>query len=170
MENANPFVNEKTLPSHEIHLVDGKLAEITQKSIFEILRRIRDPEHPYNLEQLNIISLEDIGISELQDRTVLCSGGQPIKSIEVVFTPTVPHCSMAGIIGLSIIYQLLNFTQNHHIIVRIKENTHSTYQALNKQLSDKDRVLAAFENEGLVDVIESCIEGAMQFSGRSCEN
>lgn len=163
MENENPFVNEKLQPSCEVHLVDGKLAEVTRESVFEILRGIRDPEHPYNLEQLSIVTPDGITISELQDKAVLCTGGQPVEFIEVVFTPTVPHCSMAGIIGLCVIYQLQRFIQGRLIAVKIKENAHSTYQALNKQLSDKDRVLAAFENEGLVDVIKSCTEGAVPF-------
>lgn len=157
MENLNPIINQKVLPNYPLNITNGKLENITKESIFQILRNIKDPEHPYTLEQLNIISLDDIFILELKDKDVLCSLGQPINVIEVVFTPTIPHCSMAGIIGLCITYQILKFTKNFMINVKIKENTHSTYQALNKQLSDKDRVMAAFENEGLMDVISMCV-------------
>lgn len=158
MENINPVINTEVQPAYEIKLVNGKLEEITKESVFEILRGIKDPEHPYTLEQLNIITVDEIEISQLKDKTALCSGGQPIRSVTVTFTPTIPHCSMAGIIGLCITYQLYKFIDNHMISVQIKENTHSTYQALNKQFSDRDRVLAAFENESLMEVIYSCIE------------
>lgn len=157
MENENPTLKEKVDVDYKVDIKDGKLQDVNKQSIFEIIRHIKDPEHPHDLEVLGIVALNDIDVFKIEDKTVLCSSGQPIQSIRVVFTPTVPHCSMAGIIGLSIIYQLMAYTVGYLINVEIKEETHSTYQALNKQLSDKDRVFAAFENEGLLDIIESCI-------------
>lgn len=157
MENENPEIKKSCHPSYELVLENGKLKNVSKETIFETIRYIYDPEHPYNLEQLGIISLVDINVSEYENKDVICKSGQPIKSIDVVFTPTIPHCSMAGIIGLCIIYQLMEFTEKYVINVSIKENTHNTYQALNKQLSDKDRIFAAFENEGLVDIILSCV-------------
>jgi hypothetical protein len=43
--------------------------------------------------------------------------------------------------------------------VRIKEGTHSTADAVNKQLGDKERVAAALENRNLVGVIGKMLEG-----------
>ncbi|KAM0681670.1 Mitotic spindle-associated MMXD complex subunit MIP18 [Glugoides intestinalis] len=157
MENENPILKEKLDVDYKVDLKDGKLQEISKKSIFEIIRHIKDPEHPYDLEVLGIVGLNDIDVFDIENSTILCTSGQPIPFIKVIFTPTVPHCSMAGIIGLSIIYQLMAYTVGYVIKVEIKEETHSMYQALNKQLSDKDRIFAAFENEGLLDIIESCI-------------
>lgn len=39
------------------------------------------------------------------------------------------------------------------IDVRIKQGTHSSDEAVNKQLGDKERVAAALENQTLMDVI-----------------
>lgn len=147
MENESPIILEKNNSQFKINLVDGKLLDVTRESVFQLLRNILDPEHPYSLEQLGVISLEDITITDLFDDSIICSKGQHIKSINVIFTPTVPHCSMAGIIGLAVAYTLN---------IKIKEGSHSTENALNKQLSDKERVMAAFENEALLEVITRC--------------
>lgn len=63
--------------------------------VYELLRNINDPEHPLTLEQLNIITLDNIEVDDKQNK------------IAVNFTPTIPHCSMATIIGLMIRVKLL---------------------------------------------------------------
>lgn len=157
MENENPFISQDLVEQFELNIQNGQLQNVTNESIFQLIRNITDPEHPYSLEQLSIVSVGDIKVYELTSNEVQCRSGQPIKTVEVTFTPTVPHCSMAGIIGLCIHFQLKKFVNSHLIIVKIKKDTHSTYQSLNKQLYDKDRVMAAFENEGMIDLINSCI-------------
>ncbi|KAM0986357.1 hypothetical protein ACFX13_013795 [Malus domestica] len=52
------------------------------------VRDIRDPEHPYSLEQLNVLSEESIIVDDKLGR------------ILITFTPTIQHCSMATVIGL----------------------------------------------------------------------
>jgi len=130
---------------------------VTRETIFQIIRDIKDPEHPHTLDELSIVDLEDIQIAELSDETAMCKGGQPVSQIVVEITPTIPHCSMAGIIGLTVVYRLMQLTEGYAISAKIKKDTHNTYQALNKQLSDKDRIFAAFENEGLIEVIRECL-------------
>jgi metal-sulfur cluster biosynthetic enzyme len=49
-----------------------------------------DPEHPYTLEQLNVVQEECIDV-EYHGRSA---------TIIIKFTPTVPHCSLATLIGL----------------------------------------------------------------------
>lgn len=46
----------------------------------EILRHINDPEHPLTLEQLKVMSLENIHIDDNKGL------------VTVFFTPTIPHC------------------------------------------------------------------------------
>ena len=41
--------------------------------------------------------------------------------------------------------------------VRITPGTHSSEEAVNKQLNDKERVAAALENAHLLDVVNKCI-------------
>lgn len=157
MDNESPFISKSSVPQFELHFENEKLKNVTVESIFQLIRHIKDPEHPYSLEELNIVALEDIRIYLLENTEVACKSGSPISVIEIVFTPTVPHCSMAGIIGLSIHFQLQKYIKNFWIDVKIKKDTHSTYQALNKQLSDKDRRMAAFDNEDMVNLIQQCI-------------
>ena len=51
----------------------------------DLIRHISDPEHPLTLEQLRVVSAEQVELSS--------------SSIMVEFTPTVPHCGMSTIIG-----------------------------------------------------------------------
>ena len=53
------------------------------REIFDLIRDINDPEHPLTLEQLNVVTEEQIAIDA--DK----------HDIKVMFTPTIPHCSMA---------------------------------------------------------------------------
>ena len=45
------------------------------------------------------------------------------------------------------------------ISVRIREGSHVSEEAINKQLADKERVAAALENPSLLSVIKMCNEG-----------
>ena len=65
------------------------------KCINYIFRGINDPEHPLSLEQLDVVKLEDVAVDDEKNK------------VSVVFTPTIPHCSMATLIGLSIRVKLL---------------------------------------------------------------
>uniref|UniRef100_A0A914R8D6 MIP18 family-like domain-containing protein n=1 Tax=Parascaris equorum TaxID=6256 RepID=A0A914R8D6_PAREQ len=58
---------------------------------------INDPEHPLTLEQLNVVQEELISIDDEDDETI----------VDVRFTPTIPHCSMATLIGLAIRIKLM---------------------------------------------------------------
>lgn len=56
----------------------------------DLIRSISDPEHPHTLEQLSVVSEPQIAVQH---------GRRPNVTIE--FTPTIPHCSMATLIGPS---------------------------------------------------------------------
>lgn len=114
--------------------------------VFELIRRIRDPEHPNTLEQLKVVEPSLITVNWKK------------QHIRVMFTPTVPHCSLTALIGLSISLQLQRsmppFTK---IDVYVTPGTHDQEEQVNKQLNDKERVAAALENRSLLNVVESCI-------------
>lgn len=57
--------------------------------IADLIRGIIDPEKPETLEELNVVSEEDVSVSRLNKDYL----------IKVVFVPTVPHCSLASLIG-----------------------------------------------------------------------
>jgi metal-sulfur cluster biosynthetic enzyme len=60
-----------------------------------MIRHLNDPEYPVTLEQLNVVNLER------------CQLSYPL--VKVNYTPTIPHCSMAQIIGLMIKVKLAKY-------------------------------------------------------------
>ncbi|KAI8504525.1 Mitotic spindle-associated MMXD complex subunit MIP18 [Branchiostoma belcheri] len=80
------------------------------------------------------------------------------NNVSVEFTPTIPHCSMATLIGLSIRVKLLRaLPTRFKVDVHITPGTHQSELAVNKQLADKERVAAALENQHLLEVVNQCL-------------
>lgn len=83
----------------------------------------------------------------------------PGNRVLVQFTPTIPHCSMATLIGLSIRVRLLrSIPRRFKVDVEIYPGSHASREAVNKQLADKERVAAALENAHLVEAVNNCIK------------
>ncbi|KAL5256268.1 hypothetical protein ACHWQZ_G011480 [Mnemiopsis leidyi] len=123
--------------------------EVDAREIFDLLRTIKDPEHPHSLEELSVVQEELITCNDVDNY------------IDVRFTPTIPHCSMATLIGLSLRVKLLHSVANRFKIdVRVTPGTHQSEEAINKQLGDKERVAAALENPQLLNMVNQCIYGA----------
>ena len=107
-----------------------------------MLRYINDPEHPLTLEKLMVIKPELITID------------YETNSVRVEFTPTIPNCSMATLIGLMISVKLQRcLPSRYKVDVFIEKGKHETEVDINKQLNDKERVLAALENPGLINMV-----------------
>eukprot|EP00591_Stephanopyxis_turris_P002906 CAMPEP_0195527232 /NCGR_PEP_ID=MMETSP0794_2-20130614/28764_1 /TAXON_ID=515487 /ORGANISM="Stephanopyxis turris, Strain CCMP 815" /LENGTH=286 /DNA_ID=CAMNT_0040658097 /DNA_START=58 /DNA_END=918 /DNA_ORIENTATION=+ len=126
-----------------------------REEVFDMIRTINDPEHPLTLEQLNVVNPDDLSVVD-------SLGGKSevnaLSSVEVKFTPTIPHCSMATLIGLCIRVKLIrSLPSRFKVTVMIKPGTHASELAVNKQLSDKERVAAALENAHLLGVVNKCI-------------
>jgi metal-sulfur cluster biosynthetic enzyme len=113
----------------------------------DLISQISDPEHPLSLGSLAVVNLPDIHMSQPNPKS-------QIRAVLVELTPTVNHCSLATVIGLGVRVRLeQSLNPRYRVEVRIKEGTHSTAAAVNKQLADKERVAAAMENNTLVGVI-----------------
>jgi len=68
---------------------------------------------------------------------------------------------MSTLIGLSLRVRLLRaLPSRYRVDIRIKEGTHQSEHAVNKQLNDKERVQAALENSHLLQVVEGCLATA----------
>ncbi|KAI5011102.1 hypothetical protein ZWY2020_013239 [Hordeum vulgare] len=107
---------------------------------------IKDPEHPYSLEDLNVVNEDSVEIND------------ELSHVRVTFTPTVEHCSMATIIGLCLRVKLMrSLPPRYKVDIRLTPGSHATEAAVNKQLSDKERVAAALENSNLLDIVEECL-------------
>lgn len=81
-----------------------------------------------------------------------------ISTVVVEITPTITHCSLATVIGLGVRVRLEQaLPPRFRVDVRIKKGTHSTDEAVNKQLGDKERVAAALENGTLMGVLRKML-------------
>uniref|UniRef100_A0A8C2XKD6 Cytosolic iron-sulfur assembly component 2B n=1 Tax=Cyclopterus lumpus TaxID=8103 RepID=A0A8C2XKD6_CYCLU len=147
LENANPVVfqrsGDRMLTSND---EDEDVHDpIDDREIFDILS-INDPEHPLSLEELNVVEQVRVKVDDAESK------------VGIEFTPTIPHCSMATLIGLSIKVKLLrSLPDRFKIDVHITPGTHASEEAVNKQLADKERVAAALENSSLLEVVNQCL-------------
>ncbi|KAJ0066938.1 hypothetical protein NL108_006180, partial [Boleophthalmus pectinirostris] len=134
LENANPVIfqrsGERLLTASE---EDEDVHDpIDEREIFDILysldniafsslhliRSINDPEHPLSLEELNVVE---------QLRVKVDDAG---STVGIEFTPTIPHCSMATLIGLSIKVKLLrSLPERFKIDVHITPGSHASEDA-----------------------------------------
>jgi len=156
--NPSPVVHRKraTAGSRGVRATTQRAAEgdegardaFDAEEIFEHIKDINDPEHPYSLEQLDVVSVNHVTVDDAAHR------------IKVAFTPTVPHCSMATLIGLSIRVKLLRVVpRRFKVDIIVSPGSHSSELAVNKQLNDKERVAAALENPNLLEKVELCLSG-----------
>ena len=138
-------------------------SKISAEEIFDIIRTIQDPEHPNSLEQLGVVSLEQVQLSLASEQT---NSHRTLDEIKVRFTPTIPHCSMATLIGLCLRVKLHRSLPpaKFNVDVSIEPGTHVSEKAINKQLRDKERVRAALENKHLAGVVDKCIRNGMMAS------
>lgn len=148
LENANPLIfqrsGERLLTAND---EDEDVADpIDDREIFDLIRSINDPEHPLSLDELNVVEQMRVNVNDEE------------STVSVEFTPTIPHCSMATLIGLSIKVKLLrSLPDRFKIDVHITPGTHASEDAVNKQLADKERVAAALENSQLLEVVNQCL-------------
>jgi len=153
LDNINPQLYDK-IKERELTEADwdeSVLDPFDTREIFDLVRDINDPEHPLTLEQLNVVTEEQISVDD------------PGSAVEVQFTPTIPHCSMATLIGLAIRVKLLrSLPTRFKVDVRIRSGTHASEAAVNKQLADKERVAAALENSHLLQVVNQCLDSGMR--------
>ncbi|KAF8232282.1 hypothetical protein L208DRAFT_1397464 [Tricholoma matsutake] len=142
--STNPlWIDEATEPEDATDEVEP----IDQDEIFDLIRSIADPEHPNTLEELRVVSAPQILVKD--------------NHVTVEFTPTVPHCGMSTLIGLSIRVRLLrSLPDRFKVDIFLKPGSHQSELAVNKQLNDKERVAAALENTVLVNTVEQCLATA----------
>jgi hypothetical protein len=121
---------------------------LTPTEIYDLIKDIRDPEHPLSLSQLNVVKNDEqfIQVHDVENRIIL------------FFTPTVPHCSMSTLIGLCLRVKLLrSLPPRFKVDIYVEPGTHSSELQVNKQLNDKERVAAALENGQLLQVVNRCL-------------
>ncbi|GAU94963.1 hypothetical protein RvY_06658 [Ramazzottius varieornatus] len=149
-----------------------------QDDIYELIRSIKDPEHPQSLEDLKVVYEGCVHASLYPDTLPTdIPDSEKRYCVHVEFTPTVPHCSLATLIGLCIrvkleqnypgeifflisCFRLLVFLQlagQLKLHIRIKDGTHDSVKEISKQLNDKERVAAAMENPRMKEMVDECL-------------
>ncbi|KAJ3300593.1 Mitotic spindle-associated MMXD complex subunit MIP18, partial [Kappamyces sp. JEL0829] len=129
--NENPIIYHSKSHSTKLETTledwdDDIPEELTVEEVWQLIRNINDPEHPLSLEQLNVAQKELIQING--------------NHVNLTFTPTIPHCSMATLIGLCIRVQLLRtLPARFKVDINVTPGTHQSEQQVNKQLNDKER-------------------------------
>ena len=129
-KNLNPIVEDNPYKKLEVfesqrlkkeleNLHSGDPDEIDSFEVFDMLRHINDPEHPLTLEQLRVVKPELITVVGTR--------------VRVEFTPTIPNCSMATLIGLMIRVKLhRSLPPRYKIDVYIEKGKHETENDINK--------------------------------------
>ncbi|VDO72909.1 unnamed protein product [Schistosoma margrebowiei] len=102
LENLNPVLHVPVKPRlNRLGLNinnfewDGQRQLIDKAEIFDHIRDIRDPEHPHSLEVLSVLTDDWINVNDAE--SWVC----------VEYSPTIPGCSMATLIGLAIKVKLI---------------------------------------------------------------
>lgn len=151
LQNANPIIFNVVSEENFDDCLDFddefERELVTPAEIFECIRHLNDPEHPLTLEQLNVVNVKNVEVDDEKNK------------VFIQFTPTIPHCSMATLIGLCIRVKLLrSIPSRFKVTIKIFPGSHNTEDAINKQLNDKERVAAALENVHLLDIVNKCLK------------
>lgn len=118
------------------------------EEIYDLIKDIRDPEKPQTLEELGVVSEDDIRVDVLEN----------YSRVSVTLIPTVPHCHLAAIIGLCVRARLeRDLPYDFKLDIFIKEGSHTTAAELSKQINDKERVAAAMENKNIRKMVDGCV-------------
>ncbi|XP_066591407.1 MIP18 family protein galla-1 [Prorops nasuta] len=145
---------DKAMETTESTAKNQKLTQndtLLKESVYDLLRTIKDPEKPQTLEQLDVVYEDCVNICK--------STPNGVSVIRVEFNPTVPHCSLATLIGLCIRVKLeRQLVALFKLDIYVKEGAHSTEMEINKQINDKERIAAAMENPNLRELVEKCIQ------------
>jgi len=114
----------------------------------ESLAGIKDPEEPFTLEQMKMLSEEDVDV-----------GYHPVPRLRITWKPTNPACTCAVNIGLCIRYKLMTDFPDlpFKVNIYVKEGSHTSPQEVDKQVNDKERVAAALENPDIMQLVTTCI-------------
>lgn len=125
----------------------------------DLIAPISDPEHPLSLESLGVVKLQDVHLMAPSDRMKPSA----LFRVLVELTPTVTHCSLATVIGLGVRVRLeQTLPPTYRVEVKIKKDTHSQAEEVNKQLADKERVAAALENSNLMSILRKMMKPCME--------
>ena len=143
-----------------------------------MISTIQDPEKPYSLEQLEVVQEDLIDVFHqneeassfdmnesatqvTQDTVAQANTDASIPHVQITWVPTVPNCHLALTIALSLknklgqdLADLGENIKNSKIDILVQDGKHDQQYQIDKQVNDKERVLAALEKENIQDAIQ----------------
>lgn len=128
----------------EVDALEDHELQALREEVYDIVRGIKDPEHPFTLEELKVVQEAHIDVDK--------SNGQ--EKVRIVITPTVPHCTLTTLIGLCIRFKLLSKIPNIKLTLKISPGAHQLEDEIDRQINDKERVCAALEVPSLLQTVE----------------
>ena len=70
-DNLNPLIHQRTTPRVRVKTsqeLDNNIRDpFDSREIFDLIRDINDPEHPLTLEDLHVVSEEDIKVDDVNN-------------------------------------------------------------------------------------------------------
>eukprot|EP01017_Pseudomicrothorax_dubius_P011376 TRINITY_DN14244_c0_g1_i1.p1 TRINITY_DN14244_c0_g1~~TRINITY_DN14244_c0_g1_i1.p1 ORF type:complete len:159 (-),score=28.43 TRINITY_DN14244_c0_g1_i1:136-612(-) len=150
-QGGSPRSPETQEPSSPVHLSPRPEEEFLEE-VYELLRTIRDPEYPFLIGDLLAIERRNINVTTSEK-------GENVIDIE--WTPMRARKVWAVKVSLAMIYKLektLSKYRKVKVNVLLKDQKGSrTWDEINKQLHDKERVASAWENEKTLSWLEFMI-------------
>ncbi|KAL9692691.1 hypothetical protein quinque_000038 [Culex quinquefasciatus] len=144
-------VAKEVVPSPSLSQLGYRSVDDLRETIYDFLRTIRDPEKPNTLEDLKVVYEEGIFVQEPTEGNVYV--------VRIEFNPTVPHCSLATLIGLCIRIKVQrSLAHNLKLDIYIKKGAHSTEEEINKQINDKGTNSGRDGKSNLRQLVENCIK------------
>lgn len=119
-----------------------------EEEIWFLIKDIRDPEYPYTLSQLRVVSPQGIRVHDIHHLII------------IFFKPTVPTCSLSAIIGLALRKKIESdfmIASEWKLIIMVYPGSHSAEIDLNRQFNDKERIAAANDNPNVMKLVNGCI-------------
>ena len=134
--------------------------------IFPFFNNILDPEMPESLTTLKIISLDCIYVKNCKS--------YPSLNLCFWIIPTTKNCSMSSLLGILIENVMYQKPFNRMLDCKVPKNWNWTFSVeipvishikafgYTKQLNDKERCSAAFENVAIRHMIDACYRKALK--------
>lgn len=145
------------------------------EDIFDEIGSIADPEKPmFTLADLKVVEEHQCFITyspvdpDAKPTMQLNSAGIMVKkypvrraSVKVVLKPTVPHCHLMMVIGLSVRAKLMFDLPHSNTVWKVElalvPGSHVQEAEITKQLNDKERVCAALENPHILKEVRALL-------------
>ena len=145
------------------------------EDIFDEIGGIADPEKPmFTLADLKVVQEDRCFIHyspvdpEARPVMVLNASGIPMKRyptrtayVRVVLKPTVKHCHLMMVIGLSVraklMFDLPHINTVWKVDLAVEPGSHVQEEEITKQINDKERVCAALENPHILKEVKALL-------------